>query len=80
MINQAKKIKNKFKDIWSKGFDFEINLFRGLSIKDQAFFAKRLSFLIKAGVPILESLQMIRSQTKSKNHSISKVLRAQDNI
>ena len=38
-----------------------------LSIKDQAFFIKRLSFLIKAGIPILESLHMIKDQTKSKS-------------
>lgn len=38
-----------------------------LSIKDQAFFIKRLSFLIKAGIPILESLHMIKDQTRSKN-------------
>ena len=37
------------------------------SIKKQTFFAKRLSFLIKAGVPMLESLQVIKEQTKSKS-------------
>ncbi len=37
-----------------------------LSVKDQAFFAKRLSFLITAGVPIMESLTMIREQTRSR--------------
>ncbi len=35
------------------------------SIKKQTFFAKRLSFLIKAGLPILESLTVIQKQTKS---------------
>ncbi len=39
-----------------------------LSTKDQAFFAKRLSFLIKAGIPILDSLTIIRDQTKNKNY------------
>lgn len=34
------------------------------SLKDQIFFAKRLSFLIQAGVPLLESLSLIRLQTK----------------
>lgn len=38
------------------------------SVKEQTLFAKRLSFLVKAGVPILESLQMLRRQTKSKSH------------
>lgn len=37
-----------------------------LSLKEQAFFAKRLSFLIRAGVPLLDGLHMIREQTKSK--------------
>lgn len=40
-----------------------------LSVKDQAFFAKRLSFLINSGVPILESLQMLREQGRSKTFS-----------
>lgn len=39
-----------------------------LSTKDQTFFAKRLSFLIRSGVPVLESLYMIKEQTRSKNH------------
>ena len=36
------------------------------SVKKQTFFAKRLSFLIKAGVPMLESMHVLRKQTKSK--------------
>lgn len=36
------------------------------STKEQTFFAKRMSFLIKAGVPLIESLHLIRAQTKSK--------------
>ncbi len=36
-------------------------------IKDQTFFVKRLSFLIKAGVPVVDSLVMIREQTKKKS-------------
>lgn len=43
-----------------------ISIFQ-LSIKDQTFLIKRLSFLIKAGIPVLESLHMIREQTRSKN-------------
>jgi type II secretory pathway component PulF len=35
-----------------------------MPIKDQIFFVKRLSFLIKAGIPILESLHIIREQTR----------------
>lgn len=37
------------------------------SAKEQTLFAKRMSFLIKAGVPLIESLHLIRSQTESKN-------------
>jgi len=36
------------------------------SIKEQVFFAKRLSFLIHASVPMLDSLHIIQRQTKSK--------------
>ncbi len=37
-------------------------------VKDQAFFAKRLAFLTKAGIPVLESLTMIRDQTRGKGY------------
>jgi type IV pilus assembly protein PilC len=40
-----------------------------LSIHDKTFFVKRLSFLIRAGIPILDSLLMLRSQTASKSYS-----------
>ena len=40
--------------------------FRGFSIKELVHFAKRLAFLIRSGVPILESLQILRKQTRSK--------------
>lgn len=36
------------------------------SIKEQTLFAKRMSFLVKAGVPLVDSLTLIRAQTKSK--------------
>jgi len=36
---------------------------RKINNKDQMFFVKRLSFLIKAGIPMRESLLMIREQT-----------------
>ncbi len=43
------------------------NLFTGrFSAKDQTFFAKRLSFLVHGGVPILESLHILSRQAKSK--------------
>lgn len=41
-------------------------LFSKLSLKDQVAFAKRLAFLVKADVPILESLRMMHQQTKSR--------------
>jgi type II secretory pathway component PulF len=40
------------------------------SVKKQTFFAKRLSFLIKAGVPMLESMYVLRKQTTSKSETI----------
>src|SRR4051812_30727952 len=43
---------NKFKSFFNK-----------LSLKDQEMLAKRLSFLIKSGAPILQSLQIIKDQT-----------------
>ncbi len=45
------------------------NIGTKLSIKDQAAFAKRLAFLIRADVPILESLAMVQRQTKSIKRS-----------
>ena len=41
--------------------------FTRFSTKKQTFFAKKLSFLIKAGVPMLESILVIRKQTKSRS-------------
>lgn len=37
-----------------------------LSVKEQTFFAKRLSFLVEAGIPILEGLHVLKDQTKSR--------------
>lgn len=47
---------------------FSITLFR-MPTKDQKFFIKRLSFLIKAGIPILDSLIMIKDQTKKGGYA-----------
>lgn len=41
----------------------------GFGLKDQIFLAKRLSFLSKAGIPLIESFNIIRDQTKSKAKS-----------
>ncbi len=40
------------------------------SKQEQVLFAKRLSFLMKAGVPILESLQLITKQIKQKSSRV----------
>jgi type IV pilus assembly protein PilC len=37
-----------------------------LTLKEQIFFAKRLSFFIHAGVPLIEAIDIIRMQTRSK--------------
>ena len=37
-----------------------------LSLREQALFAKRLSLLVKAGVPLLKSLTILSRQTKSR--------------
>lgn len=44
--------------------------FSRMSVKEQTFFIKRLSFLIKAGIPMLESLSMIQEQTRKKSHAL----------
>jgi type II secretory pathway component PulF len=41
-----------------------------LSTREQSFFMKRLSFLIRAGIPVLESLTIIAEQTGKKNHAL----------
>ena len=49
--------------------DFSPLSYTSFSIKKQTFFAKRLSFLIRAGIPILESVSVIRRQAKSKSEA-----------
>ena len=39
------------------------------STKKQTFFAKRLSFLLKSGLPLLQSLELIHKQSKSNSES-----------
>lgn len=41
-------------------------LFLSFSTKERVLFAKRLSFLMKAGVSVIESITIVRNQTKSK--------------
>ena len=67
--NKAKE-KTLRKDQGKTGKDKEKKTNRGLflhfSIKDQVYFAKRLSFLIHANVPVLDSLRILQKQTKSR--------------
>ncbi|MFZ2523101.1 MAG: type II secretion system F family protein [Minisyncoccia bacterium] len=59
-MNKMKNVVNKkAKTSWIKNISFG-----KLALKEQIFFIKRLSFLIKAGIPILESLNIINDQTK----------------
>jgi len=44
-------------------------LFAGFSIKELTHFSKRLAFLINSGVPILESLELLHKQTKSRGRA-----------
>ena len=41
-----------------------------MSLREQTFFAKRLSFLVSAGVPILECLHILREQARSRGHCL----------
>jgi len=59
---------------WQKGLPWSWRFIR-LSIKEQTMFVKRLSFLIRAGVPILESLRMVRFfRSKSKNLMFDQII------
>ncbi|MCX5967193.1 MAG: type II secretion system F family protein [Cyanobacteria bacterium] len=49
----------------SAGFDFRNLMEGGISIRDKALFASKLSALVDAGVPILRSLDLMRSQQRS---------------
>lgn len=40
-----------------------------LSLKDQTHFIKRFAFLIKAGIPVMECLHILRDQAASKSHT-----------
>lgn len=45
---------------------FQFFSYYKLSINKQTFFAKKLSFLIKSGITVIESITLIKNQTKSK--------------
>lgn len=66
-IYLKEKIRNIQKIDLSYISNISIFSYAKFSVKKQTFFAKRLSFLIKAGVPILESIYVLIKQTKSKS-------------
>ncbi|PJE50777.1 MAG: hypothetical protein COV29_03545 [Candidatus Yanofskybacteria bacterium CG10_big_fil_rev_8_21_14_0_10_36_16] len=57
----------KKKGFLHKEFDLSWLPFGRVSIKEQAVLAKRLSFLIKAGVPIIDGINMLKKQTRSRS-------------
>jgi len=52
-----------------KDMEFSLFSYTSFSVKKQTFFAKRLSFLIRAGVPMLESMHVIKAQAKGRNET-----------
>src|SRR3989344_5556823 len=46
------------------------NLFIRLSLKEQMLLIKRLAYLLTAGIPILESLNMLKRQAKSRSKKV----------
>lgn len=60
----ADKYKQNFKPKKQKK---QIVLFVRFPIKEQVHFAKRLSFLIGAGVPVVDSLTLLKDQSKSSS-------------
>lgn len=62
------KIHSRFKKLLSIFAHFHFFSLGSFSLKEQIFFAKRLAFLTKAGIPLVESLHMILEQTRSRKH------------
>ncbi len=50
----------------TRNFSYFNKLFFRLSTQDKVLFAKRLAILVKAGIPILDGLQMLKKQATSK--------------
>ena len=70
-------VSGRFDELWLR---FQNARTPRLTIKEQAFLVKRLSFLIKAGVPLLESLHMLREQTRtSHGRIIEQIIRDVEN-
>ena len=66
-IKETREIKGIKNPPPKKKREWALFSYTKFSIKKQTFFAKRLSFLIKAGVPMLESMHVIKKQAKSKS-------------
>jgi len=66
-VDLSKLIKKKIEQVNAL---VKKTFFTRLSTKEQTFFVKRLSFLVKAGIPIREALVMIREQTRKKNYAL----------
>jgi len=61
------KPKNIFgKKKWN---EFTFFSYVSFSIKQQTFFAKRLSFLIRSGVPMLESMHVLKAQASGRSEA-----------
>lgn len=55
----------------SSGFSFFTNLFAPrVTLKDKIFFTKQLAVLLKAGVPLLDALELLIEQTEKGLHTI----------
>ena len=79
-IVKGQKIKKPKKGVQGEGF-FD-NLFLGkVKTADLSLFSKKISTMVKAGLPILDSFKMVEEQTENKKlkliiHQISKDLEA----
>ena len=67
MEKKQEKTNSRFRTFLKQGFAV-----RRLSTREQMFFARRLSFLIGSGVPLLESLEVLQEQTTSR--ALSRIL------
>jgi type IV pilus assembly protein PilC len=67
MKEEHMKNKNGLEKMFLKWNDFLVG--SRLSLKDQTHFIKRFAFLIKAGIPVVECLHILREQAKSKSHA-----------
>ncbi len=67
MKKEKKQEKNKLQNAFLMLNDSLVG--SRLSLKDQMHFIKRFAFLIKAGIPVVECLYILRDQAKSKSHA-----------